>query len=67
MLLHLLFVVSRKIPLGQLVEGNQDGHDFTQAQSTRPLAALQAVVQQTFFPLGLKALAEIIDVTEQVF
>ncbi len=63
----LLLVIGFEVTVVGLMEPDQNRHDFTEAQAAGPFALLQAIAQQLTFPLRFKGLAEVIDVTEQVF
>ncbi|XGV97834.1 MAG: hypothetical protein ACAF41_02660 [Leptolyngbya sp. BL-A-14] len=43
------------------MKADQEGHDFTQAQTLRAVASLKPEAQKLLLPLRLKALTEIID------
>jgi hypothetical protein len=48
-----------------LMEGNQNGHNLTQAQCSLTAPLNQAIGEQLFLPERKITFAEIIDITEQ--
>ena len=60
-------IISLEVAVVLLVESNQDGHHFTQAQGTFALPSLDPLPQQRLSPLGFKLLADIVDFAEQLF
>jgi hypothetical protein len=49
------------------MKGNQNRHDFAQAQAALSLAKLESTAQKLLFPLWFKGLAASIDGAEQCF
>jgi len=59
-----LAVVRLEIPILLSVEADQNCHDLAQTQAALPLSLLSPVAEQQLAPLGLKPLAEIINMAK---
>lgn len=65
--LDFLGVLGFEVTVVRLMEGNQNRHDFAECQAAISLTATQPMARQLLVPLGLKALAKVINVAKQVF
>ena len=65
--LHVRLIIGFEVAVARLMKGNQNRHDFAQAQAALSLAKLESTAQKLLFPLWFKGLAEIIDGAEQCF
>ena len=63
----MLLVKMLEIAIRLLMKAHQNRHHFAQAQGPSPFSVAHSVPDKRGLPLGLKDLAEVINVTEQLF
>lgn len=66
-LTDMLLIEVFEIAVRLLVEPDENGHDFTQAQGAPTPAMFYAIAKLRRLPEGFKVLAKIIDLAKQVF